>query len=508
MNFEPFKVPPGRGLFCNRTLNMRQLKAVGYDMDYTLVHYDVDVWVRRAYEFMRAKIAKLGWPTAGLEFDPQMIIRGLVLDVELGNLVKANRFGFVKKAMHGTRVLSFGEQRAAYARTMVNLSDPRWVFLNTLFSLSEGCMYAQLVDLLDAGQLSGPMGYRELYKQVRVSMDKTHMEGELKAEIMANPEKFVMLDAETPLALLDQKHAGKKLMLITNSEWEYSRSMMSFAFDRFLPAGMTWRQLFDIIIVSARKPDFFTGNAPFFEVATEDGLLRPGVHKLEPAKAYLGGSAAELERHLGISGDDVLYVGDHMFGDVHVSHRALRWRTALVLRELEAEIVALEAFGATEIILAEKMQIKEKLEEEMSQWKLHLQRKRGQYEVADVAGATPASTLHRGAMPEDTAMDKHIQEVRAQLVALDAEIAPMARAAAELHNSTWGPLMRAGNDKSHLARQLERYADVYTSRVSNFVFSTPFVYLRSPRGSLPHDPLLPGGAPLVVPDVTTPSIAP
>ncbi len=48
--------------------------------------------------------------------------------------------------------------------------------------------------------------------------------------------------------------------------------------------------------------------------------------------------------------------------------------------------------------------------------------------------------------------------------------------------------MRAGNDKSHLARQVERYADIYTSRVSNFLFQTPFVYLRSHRGSLPHDP--------------------
>ena len=47
--------------------------------------------------------------------------------------------------------------------------------------------------------------------------------------------------------------------------------------------------------------------------------------------------------------------------------------------------------------------------------------------------------------------------------------------------------MRAGNDKSHLARQVERYADIYMSRVSNFLHQTPFVYFRSPRGSLPHD---------------------
>jgi len=34
---------------------------------------------------------------------------------------------------------------------------------------------------------------------------------------------------------------------------------------------------------------------------------------------------------------------------------------------------------------------------------------------------------------------------------------------------------------------VERYADIYTGRVSNFLHHTPFVYLRSHRGSLPHD---------------------
>ena len=42
--------PPERGLFCNRTLNLRAIRAIGYDMDYTLVHYRPDEWERRAYE--------------------------------------------------------------------------------------------------------------------------------------------------------------------------------------------------------------------------------------------------------------------------------------------------------------------------------------------------------------------------------------------------------------------------------------------------------------------------
>ena len=40
---------------------------------------------------------------------------------------------------------------ALYSRTQVDLDEPRWVFLNTFFSLSEAGMYAQLVDRLDAG---------------------------------------------------------------------------------------------------------------------------------------------------------------------------------------------------------------------------------------------------------------------------------------------------------------------------------------------------------------------
>ena len=52
--------------------------------------------------------------------------------------------------------------------------------------------------------------------------------------------------------------------------------------------------------------------------------------------------------------------------------------------------------------------------------------------------------------------------------------------------------MRTGNDKSQLARQVERYADIYTARVSHLAWHTPFAYLRSHRGSLPHDPGQPG----------------
>src|SRR5207248_2576369 len=102
--------------------------------------------------------------------------------------------------------------------------------------------------LLDARKLPEVLGYQDLYKVVRRSLDEAHMEGQLKAEIVADPDRFVEADPDAAQALLDQKMAGKKLMLITNSDWEYTDSMMSWSYDRFLD-GAGWRSLFHHVIV-------------------------------------------------------------------------------------------------------------------------------------------------------------------------------------------------------------------------------------------------------------------
>jgi HAD superfamily 5'-nucleotidase-like hydrolase len=476
----PARPPRSRGVFCNRTLNLRAIRAIGYDMDYTLLHYRVDEWERQAYEHLRRKFLDQGWPVADLAFDPTLIVRGLVIDTELGNVVKANRFGYVKRAYHGTRQLDFEEQRRAYARTIVELSDRRFVFLNTLFALSEGCMYAQLVDRLDRRELPEVLGYGDLYERVRRLIDEAHMEGVLKGEILADPDRFVELDSETPLALLDQQRAGKRLMLITNSEWPYTRALMSYAFDRFLPGRLTWRDLFEVIIVQARKPEFFSSRSPVFEIVNEEGLLRPALG-LTAGGAYVGGNAALVEHHLGVTGDQILFVGDHLFADVHVSKNVLRWRTALVLRELEADLAAEEAFETRRRYLQQLMGEKEALEFALCQARLGIQRHRGGY------GPAPDQSVAE--------LEAELARLRARLAALDEDLAPLAARAAELSNPRWGPLLRAGNDKSYLARQLERYADIYLSRVSNFLHQTPFIYLRSPRGTLPHDDVEPGGEP-------------
>ncbi len=68
-----------------------------------------------------------------------------------------------------------------------------------------------------------------------------------QAEIIQDPGSYIESHPYTAQALLDMRQAGKQLLLITNSDWHYTSKMMSYAYDRWLPGQMTWRDLFDMV---------------------------------------------------------------------------------------------------------------------------------------------------------------------------------------------------------------------------------------------------------------------
>ncbi|KAF5738804.1 putative cytosolic purine 5-nucleotidase [Tripterygium wilfordii] len=486
-----------RGIFCSRTLNLRSISAIGYDMDYTLMHYNVMAWEGRAYDYCMDNLRNVGFPVDGLAFDPDLVIRGLVIDKEKGNLVKADRFGYVQRAMHGTRMLSTRAVSEIYGRELVDLrKESRWEFLNTLFSVSEAVAYMQMVDRLDEGAIAAelcPLDYKGLYKAVGKALFRAHVEGQLKHEIMSKPELFVEPDPELPLALLDQREAGKKLLLITNSDYHYTDKMMQHSFNRFLPNDMGWRDLFEMVIVSARKPEFFQMSHPLYEVVTDEGLMRPcfkaraeyEIHTIKNkvldsyyGGLYSGGSAQMIESSLNIHGDEILYVGDHIYTDVSQSKVHLRWRTALICRELEEEYSALIGSQGHRAGLIELINQKEVVGDLFNQLRLALQRR---------SKGRPAQTIAATNMNDQELMDS-MQKLLIVMQRLDQKIGPMLEADGELFNKRWGFLSRAGLwDKSHLMRQIEKYADIYTSRVSNFLNYTPFMYFRAQEQTLAHD---------------------
>ena len=54
-------------------------------------------------------------------------------------------------------------------------------------------------------------------------------------------------------------------------------------------------------------------------------------------------------------------------------------------------------------------------------------------------------------------------------------------------NPYWVMVFKEGHENSRFGEQVEDYADLYTSRVSNFLYYSPMQVFRSPRATMPHE---------------------
>ena len=66
----------------------------------------------------------------------------------------------------------------------------------------------------------------------------------------------------------------------------------------------------------------------------------------------------------------------------------------------------------------------------------------------------------------------------------------LERSIADAFNPYWGMLFRDRAELSAFGAQVEDYACIYTSRVTNFRLYSPQWYYRSPRDRMPHEILL------------------
>jgi 5'-nucleotidase len=83
------------GIFCNRTPNLGAIRAIGYDMDYTLVHYRMEVWENCAYGYMKERLQDEGWPLDELTFNYKDLYQRLrrAADEARGDLREKIDFG-------------------------------------------------------------------------------------------------------------------------------------------------------------------------------------------------------------------------------------------------------------------------------------------------------------------------------------------------------------------------------------------------------------------------------
>jgi len=478
------QVPRRSRVFVNRNLRMDQIDLIGFDMDYTLAIYDQPRIEALSMECTLRKLVEgRGYPEAilGLNYDPRFAIRGLVVDKHHGNILKMDRYGHVGRVYHGSGVLASDEKHRLYREQQIRLSSPRYAWIDTLFALPEAVMFASIVDLFERSP--GKVNYEKLWQDIRDAIDEAHRDDSIKRVIKADVGRYIPHDPDLPATLHKFRSAGKRLFLLTNSMWDYTDAVMSFLLDGQLAAYPTWRTYFDHIIVGGAKPGFFTERRPFAELDANGEPKGPPAGTLSRGHVYQGGNVVDFEASTGVRGERVLYIGDHIYGDMLRAKKASVWRTAMVVQELEDELTQAERMGERIRRIEEQERHRQQLESEVAYQQLLLRSLQRVDIEAGHSGKPPLpldpATL-TGARGE---AKRRLEELRTALREVAAEI----DLGEEAFNPFWGQIFKEGVENSRFGEQVEDYACIYTSRVSNFLAYSPLQYFRSPRDHMPHE---------------------
>jgi HAD superfamily 5'-nucleotidase-like hydrolase len=448
-------------IFVNRTLNMKHIKAIGFDMDYTLVRYNSEAFEQMTYQQIVTKLIKeKNYPKEikKLKFNYAKVIRGLVIDKPHGHVLKLSLHSKVKQSRHGEGELDFKEQQRIYQGLSVDLNDTsRYAIVDTYFSLAYTHLYMQLVDLKNQHPELNLPDYQMLEADLIESLDLAHRDGTLKGEVRKNISQFIVQDPKSVEVLETFKSFGKKLWVVTNSDYDYTKLLLDYTITPYLKEHKSWHDLFDVVVTSSAKPRFFTDKLPFLSVDLKSGLLKNHHGKITPG-VYQGGCAQTLQRDWGLTGEEILYLGDHIYGDILTLKKTCNWRTALVVEELAQEREALmkskEINAEISILMSEKIKFEHQLDR-----------------------------LYSSARPTK----EQLAPLHEDISKIDKKLSTLIRQYASHFNSYWGEVMRAGIEPSRFAGQVEKYACIYMSRIADFADYSPRTYYRPKRRPLPHE---------------------
>ncbi|HCZ33378.1 MAG TPA: hypothetical protein DHV93_07935 [Holophagaceae bacterium] len=470
------RLPPAHKLFALRTLPLGEIRAIGFDMDHTLARYrapEIDgLAFKKAARLLVRDRGYSPW-LLEIEYDPGFAVRGLVLDGLRGNLLKLNRERQVVRACHGSRAMPRPELDVVYGRRRLSTAAKGFRNIDTLFEIPESHLYAQMVDGLDRGLLKAE-NYLQLFRDVRWAIDSAHRNGEMKAEILEHRHFFIPPDPQLALTLDRLKREGKKLFLLTNSEWSFTHGVLSHLLDGQDEARPRWTDYFDLVVVSSRKPAFFLETPE--PVALEG---RP--------RCFTGGHAAWLEAQLGAEGEQILYVGDHIYGDVLRSKKNASWRTLLLVPELERELRLLEARNQDmrDLVRLEttRRRTLRRASVLMDQWKRNRVRRHvlGPRLSAEAAVALDHEAAHLASSAEALQRRAELQNLEMDTLMKSVEAA---------FNPMWGPMFRDRDEQTRFADQIQQFACAYTGRVGNLYMYDPHATVYAPMPALPHERMI------------------
>uniref|UniRef100_A0A674BIQ0 Cytosolic purine 5'-nucleotidase n=2 Tax=Salmo trutta TaxID=8032 RepID=A0A674BIQ0_SALTR len=425
-------------VFVNRSLAMEKIKCFGFDMDYTLAVYKSPEYESLGFELTVERLVHIGYPQELLSFvyDPAFPTRGLVFDTMYGNLLKVDAYGNILVCVHGFNFLRGPEIRELYPNKFIQRDDTeRFYILNTLFNLPETYLFACLVDFFsncdryascETGFKDGDlfMSFKSMFQDIR-----------------SLSQLFSLMKAKLPL-LLSRMNEVAKVFLATNSDYKYTHKIMTYLFD--FPHGpkhgtshRPWQSYFDLILVDARKPLFFGEGTVLRQVDTVSN------YTIIPLHSRSSDIVCDL---LGAKGKDIVYIGDHIFGDILKSKKRQGWRTFLVIPELAQELHVWTD--------------KSSLFEELQGLDIFL---------AELYKHLDSSSNER---PDISALQRRVKKVTHDM---------------DMCYGMMGSLFRSGSRQTLFASQVMRYADLYAASFINLLYY-PFSYLfRAAHVLMPHE---------------------
>jgi gas vesicle protein len=293
-------------------------------------------------------------------------------------------------------------------------------------------------------------------------VDKVHADSSLKGRIAENLNHFVIKDKKVVEGLKRYQRLGKKFFILTNSDYHYTKLLLDYAINPYLNEGEQWTDLFEYVITLATKPRFFVDNLKFLQVKPDDGTMTNLQGKIKPG-IYQSGGATQFTEDLNLNGDEILYVGDHIYGDILRLKKDCNWRTALVVEELGEEIDSQIDAQPVEQQIETLMEEKKDLEYQ---------------NVTLITDSIEQSTK---------AHDKTINQLQKAIAELDEKIAHLIKKQQSYFNNKWDRVFRAGAEESYFAYQVNRFACIYMEKLTDLLEQSPYTYFRASRRLLAHD---------------------
>ncbi|MEE6480098.1 hypothetical protein FKM82_012460 [Ascaphus truei] len=333
-------------IFSNNEMSLADIEIYGFDYDYTLAFYSKDLHTLIFNTARDLLINEHRYPTElrKYEYDPNFAIRGLHYDVHKALLMKIDAFHYIQlgTVYRGLSVVPDSEVIAMYEGSHVPLEQMSDYYGKS----SEGNMLKQFMDIFSLPEmtllscvneyfLKNNIDYEpvHLYKDVKDAIRDVHVKGLLYRAVEADIERYICYGEKTQAVLAKLANHGKKMFLITNSPSSFVNKGMNFI------VGKDWRDLFDVVIVQADKPNFFNDKRrPFRKINERGVLLWDKIHQLEKGQIYKQGNLFEFLKLTGWRGSKVLYFGDHIYSDLADLTLKHGWRTGAIIPELKSEL--------------------------------------------------------------------------------------------------------------------------------------------------------------------------